>query len=80
MLLKRTVDEREEAFRGWIQSLELEMVRTKDDPSADQVSHVDHGSANHESDHIRQSSFQSQDQNIVSVKESKVPEIKMTKL
>ena len=50
------------------------MVRTKDDPSADQVSHVDHGSANHKSDDIRQSSFQSQDQNIVSVKESKVPE------
>ena len=74
MKLYCTIDQREKAFRGGIQSLEFKMVRTKDDPSADEVAHVDHGSANDKSNDVGQSSFQGQNQNIVGVEEAKVPE------
>ena len=50
------------------------MVGSKDDPAAKGVAQVDDSRADHEPDDIGQCTLQGQDEDIVSVEETEIPE------
>ena len=53
------------------------MVRPENDPSAEGVAEIDDPGADHEPDHVRQRALQRQDQHVVGVEKTEIPEIRM---
>jgi len=67
-----TIDEGKETFGGGHDSLELEVVGTKDNPTSKGEANIEEKSTNQKSEHVRSCSFHCQYQDIVGLEKAKV--------